>query len=103
MNWCRYHGILTPATYSGGPTGKLCGYLTNPPFQFSACTSPVYNIDVFEIDQMVEKGLPDRLVMETCSRCKKEKPKTEVHLRGRGGYKLCTPCDKKINPWYYGE
>jgi hypothetical protein len=61
MNWCRYHGIVTPARYFGGPTGEICGYLTNPPIETSACTSPVYDLDIFEIDQMVEIGLPERI------------------------------------------
>lgn len=83
MKWCRFHGILTPAKYFGGPTGKICGYETKPGIATSACTSPVYNLEVDDIDYITECGIID---VEA----------TKKREKLRGGYHSCKrPCCEK--------
>lgn len=60
MNWCRFHGILTPASLSTGPGKPICGYPfdgKNYPVTTGCCISPVYDLTVNEIDEMVVYSL----------------------------------------------
>lgn len=54
MKWCKYHGLLTPASLTSFPMGSpphlTCGYRVGT----ALCTSAVYEVDIFEIDMIVE-------------------------------------------------
>lgn len=66
MWWCRYHGILTPATlwkYEKGEKHTHCGYLTVPHAPSSACVAEVYDLENWQIDHLesyLQRGIDRR-------------------------------------------
>lgn len=48
QKWCKYHGVLTPAKLHSS-SGLHCGFQTTLGDEASACTEPVYDIEVLDM------------------------------------------------------
>lgn len=58
MKWCKYHGVLTPASYQNFSRdgGLICGYQVVPESPSAVCTSQVRDVETWNLDDLDNLG-----------------------------------------------